>query len=182
MSKLKVISSKLIYEDKWLKFFQDKIELADKTHTTYARVERQSGAMVTLVRSDNKIFLNKQYRHIIDEFSWEIPGGGIDDGETPREAAIRELREETGISVAELTELGYFYPINSLDAEEVWLFTASVSKESIDQNEPQIEDSEMIVDSRWVSFEEALVMIESGEISDAMTALAIQLAIRKKSQ
>ncbi len=49
-------------------------------------------------------------RRIGSEDSWQMPQGGIDPGETPAEAAMRELYEETGVSTAEiLVESQYWY-------------------------------------------------------------------------
>lgn len=54
--------------------------------------------MAVLERDDgpNEIVLQKQYRPPIDKIVIEVPAGLIDEGETAEEAAVRELREETG--------------------------------------------------------------------------------------
>ena len=52
----------------------------------------------------------KQYRYGIDGFTCEIPGGMCDPGELPLDAAIRELREETGYAARKIVELGWVHP------------------------------------------------------------------------
>jgi len=45
---------------------------------------------------------------------WVLPGGGIDDGETPEAAVVREIQEETGLSVSILRKVGEYTPLNRL--------------------------------------------------------------------
>ena len=66
-------------------------------------VKDRPTARVLLVNDKNQVFLIKT--HFDPELGldprWLTPGGGIDSGETPLEAAVRELREETGIEVSQ---------------------------------------------------------------------------------
>lgn len=51
---------------------------------------------VVLINRDGRIFAGRRIDS--DSPAWQMPQGGIDDGEKPRKAALRELREETGVS------------------------------------------------------------------------------------
>lgn len=55
-------------------------------------------AGVVLVNADGHVFAGRRIDH--DQGAWQMPQGGIDAGEDPREAALRELEEETGVSRA----------------------------------------------------------------------------------
>ncbi len=65
---------------------------------------------VVAVTPEGRFVLVRQYRHGIDEFTLEIPGGVIDPGESPEEAAVRELREETGHVGAAPIRIGVVAP------------------------------------------------------------------------
>ena len=144
---------------------------------TQTWIDRTDGVGIVAVTKENKILLIKQYRYVINEYSWEIPGGGIDKGETTTDAAKRELNEETGIIAEEFYKIGIFHSLNSLNTEKVTIFYSKI--EEVELTYTNSEFSEDIVEYKYVSFSEALGMIDKGEISDAMTANAIQIVIRK---
>jgi len=62
---------------------------------------------VIALTSDGAMVLVRQYRHGIERVTLEIPGGMVDPGETPEEAGVRELLEETGYSPQGVVNLGY---------------------------------------------------------------------------
>lgn len=57
-------------------------------------------AGIMLLNSNNKVFVAKRIDTLVE--AWQMPQGGIDEGEDPKEAAIRELEEETGVKNAKV--------------------------------------------------------------------------------
>lgn len=179
---LKKVKEKQIYKDNWVEFYQDEIEFPDGSQGTYAYAKRQNGVGVVVLSSNGKVLLHKEHRYVINQYSWEVQGGGIDEGESVAEAAVRELREEAGIEVGvdSLVSLGSFYPLHSFNTELVTLFMVVVDDEEIKEN--MAEQGEHLADHQFFTFNEVYEMIESGKINDSMTANAVQLAIYKISK
>lgn len=176
---IKRIKQNKIYKDNWMKFYQDEVEFPNGEKGTYAWVDRKSGVGIVVITKDKKILLHKEFRYPIQDYSWEIQGGGIDEGETVEQAAVRELEEETGIKLneLELKKLGEFYPLHSLSTEKGYLFMAIIEK--TDFHKRNMEVSEVITDQEFFTFDEVYKMIDEGKINDSGTGHAVQLTIRK---
>jgi ADP-ribose pyrophosphatase len=65
---------------------------------------------VIAITPDGQVVLIRQFRAGTNNITVEIPGGMVDSGEDPREAAIRELREETGYVGDSVTLIGMVHP------------------------------------------------------------------------
>ncbi|MBO93714.1 MAG: NUDIX hydrolase, partial [Opitutales bacterium] len=65
---------------------------------------------VVALTPEDELILVRQHRFASGELSWEVPGGVIDPGENPIEAAIRELREETGFVGEKVRSIGSCRP------------------------------------------------------------------------
>jgi 8-oxo-dGTP pyrophosphatase MutT (NUDIX family) len=86
-----------------------------------------------------KFVMVRQWRHGALELSLEFPGGVIEPGESPGEAAERELLEETGYRAGRLTMLGEFSPNPAIMSNRVYFFIAedleSRGRQSLDEDE-----------------------------------------------
>lgn len=72
--------------------------------------------------------LVRQFRYAVGAWQIEPPAGGIEQGETPEAAAVRELAEETGLVVDELVALGQALPSGGSTNERAWLYCARCSR------------------------------------------------------
>ncbi len=91
-----------------------------RAHDFYV-IESPDWINVIPLTDDGQIVLIEQYRHGAGEISLEIPGGMVDDGESPRAAAARELLEETGYEAGEVTLLGKTRPNPAI--QDNWIHT-----------------------------------------------------------
>ncbi|HQH26092.1 MAG TPA: NUDIX hydrolase [Oligoflexia bacterium] len=81
-------------------------------------------ANIIALTTANEVVLVEQYRFGVHDFSLEIPGGFIDQGEEPMATALRELREETGYCAAKARALGAVYPNPAMQNNQMHYFFA----------------------------------------------------------
>ncbi|TBH21929.1 NUDIX hydrolase [Thermus thermamylovorans] len=113
--------------------------------------------------------LIRQYRHPTGKFLLEIPAGKVDPGETPEEAARRELLEEVGARVLEVLPLPPFHPQPSFTAVVFHPFLA-LGAEVVGR--PRLEEGELL-ETVELPLGEAYTLLERGELEDAATALTL---------
>ncbi len=76
------------------------------------------------VTRDKQVVLIRQYRHGIQDNTLEVPGGLVEDFDTPESAAVRELREETGYRPGQVSYLGRVHPNPAIQNNECHSFLA----------------------------------------------------------
>ncbi len=163
-------SRRVAYENPWITVWHDEVDRPDRSPGIYGVVHFANlAAGVVAIDAEDRIVLVGQHRYTVDEDSWEIPEGGVPDGETALDGARRELREETGVEAATWQELARVDLSNSVTDERAVLFLATDLTHG--QAEP---DPTEALQVRWVPFDEALAMTLDGRITDAMSVVAIQ--------
>lgn len=113
---------------------QDRVRV-NKKEQNYDYLEIREGVCI-LPFHEGKIVLQRQYRYPIGSWQWELPGGFVDEGEEPEEAAERELKEETGYEALEMRSLGAFYPSFGSTNEKIHLFYAACGRRGDSAKEP----------------------------------------------
>ncbi len=106
-----------------------------------------------------KVLLVKQYRPGVKGDTWEVPAGLIDNGEDPRTAAFRELREETGYSFEDVVEVDCLengvYASPAYTTEQLYFFYGRLRSDGIEPKELMLDFGEDIV-SRWAKIDDIL--------------------------
>ena len=114
------------YANPWIEVFHDEVDRPDGSPGIYGVVHFRTQAVgVVAVADDGRLLLVGQHRYPLDEYSWEIPEGGVDDGETLLEGAKRELREETGYEAADWRRLCRMTVSNSVTDERGAIYLAT---------------------------------------------------------
>jgi ADP-ribose pyrophosphatase len=128
------------------------------------------GARVgVLLIKDDMVLLVKQYRFLIDDYSLELPGGSVDQGENIEEALSRECLEETGIYCEQLRKLVRYYPGLDNVQNQTTIFYTSTFHE-VGKHVPNNKEVEGLF---WITIKECVDMIKEGKILDAMTIVGI---------
>ena len=112
------------------------------------------GVRVIILDEENRMLLVKQQHE--DKEIWMVPGGGIEDGENAAEAAIREVKEETGLDIALERLLWHIEEVSERGQRFVNFFTARVSGGRLELGEdPEFDgDSQVLREVRFMSREE----------------------------
>jgi 8-oxo-dGTP pyrophosphatase MutT (NUDIX family) len=162
------LASRTVYDNAWIGVREDSVIRPDNEPGLYGVVHFKNIAIGILAVEGEFIYLVGQYRYPLDRYSWEIPEGGCPEGEDPLAAARRELEEETGLRAAHWEKMGEAHLSNSVTDElAVWFLATELT-----QGEHRPEGTEQLK-VRRVAFQEALEMALRGEITDALSLLAI---------
>jgi ADP-ribose pyrophosphatase len=124
------------------------------------------------VAHDGKFVFVRQYRHGIDAPTLEVPGGLIDQGQSPAEAALRELREETGYGAGRMARLGATRPNPALQDNWHHMFLLVGAERLGDPQFDHGEYCEVVLLTR----QEIRSCIRNGDITHALVLLALARA------
>lgn len=139
----------------------------------FMRENNPKQAAVIIIEKDDCYLFVRQYRHALGKDMLELPRGSAKDDETSAQCAIRELLEESGISVKneDIIKIGTVCPNSGVMASEVNIFFARIS-----ESEKKLNSSfDGIKEVTFIHKSKVLSMIASNEITDAFSISALML-------
>lgn len=111
-----------VFNGKFINMFRtaNGYEFASRKEKTYRKGNTKPDAVVVVAKHQpsNKLVVIKNFRLAINQTSWELPAGIVDEGETVVEAAKRELWEETGLTLTKTYNIRNTFPTAGLTDEQ----------------------------------------------------------------
>ena len=168
--KWKVLSSEYLVKRPWLTARRDVAELPDgPINHEYYVLEYPDWVNIIAITKDGQIVMERQYRHALGNTCFELPCGVIEAGETPLEAAKRELLEETGFAGGEWKEWMTLSPNPATSTNLAHSFLAVGVEKVSGQHLDATEDIEIYT----FSPEEVKEMLLNGEFMQASMLAAL---------
>jgi ADP-ribose pyrophosphatase len=171
------VSSRPVYANPWIRVREDVAELPDGRTTIYGVVECPGAVGILPFVDLDTVLLVGQYRYVVGDFFWEMPTGAAHAGEDLESTAQRELAEEAGYQAGRLVSLGSFHTSKSILHEVAHLYLAEDLRPA-----SRLPDPTEFIERRVFPFDEALAMVERGEIKDSMTIVAVLRAARLRGR
>lgn len=159
---LRIEPQELVYQDRNQKLYRI-IARFDGFSKEYYVSDHGQRAAVVAVRN-GEVLLTRQYRLLIKGLSYEIPGGRVDEKETPKAAAIRECLEETGVQCLNLKPLISYHPSLDIWKNYTYIFYSKEFKEIAKNNS----------DRRvWIPLARCIDLVFTQQVVDSLSIVAL---------
>ncbi len=162
----------VIYDSDWVSLVTTDVVMPDGTQIDHHVVRMPGPAAGAVMVHDGAVLMLYRHRFITNTWGWEIPAGGVDPGESPDNAAVREALEESGWEPTSVSPLCSFNPANGVLDQTFHIF---VSEDAVHRSDPSNLNEAARIE--WVPVDEVRRLLTSGEINDGLTFGAISFAL-----
>ncbi|MBS7576823.1 MULTISPECIES: NUDIX hydrolase [unclassified Enterococcus] len=169
----KTLNRKKIFKGHIIEVVHDDVELPNGLGQAKRElVFHPGGVAVLAITPEDKVILISQYRKPMEKVLLEIPAGKLEAGEREhlKEAALRELEEETGYFAQSIELISEVYTSPGFADELLHIF---IAKDLVKQANPLPQDDDEVIVKQELTFEEAQAKLQNGEIEDAKTVIAL---------
>ena len=174
----KMLSSRYVYQDRWFQARADSCEFPDgRIIEPYYVVELPNWCNTVIITKEDKIILVRQYRYPVDQITFELPGGVIEKDEDPKEAAKREMEEETGYTSDDIEFLLQLAPNPAINNNTAYFYLArNAYPASNTRNKDEFEDIDVVSFSKeeiWQLLKENKMQhgVQIGPLYEALVKL-----------
>ena len=174
----KQLNTTNVFRGLLLDVYSDDILLPNGNTSKREYIKHVGAACVVPVDNDGNIIIEKQFRYPFSKVLTEIPAGKLDSKDEPHlDAALRELREETGYTAEKMVYLGEYIPTCAYSDEVIHMYLA----QGISFTERELDDDEFL-DVEFIELDTLYEMTLRGEICDAKTQIAVLKAYEMKKR
>jgi len=136
----------------------------------YYSIETRTDAVSILAKTKEGLFVvNEEYRYPVRRYLLSLPGGYMDDNESPEQSAERELLEETGYKAERFVLMGSSYPYAGVSNQQLF-YVVALGAEKV--AEPKLEPAEILRTS-VLNIEEINRRIAQGAPTDGILCTAL---------
>lgn len=171
------IKENLVFQNPYLTVWVNDVIRPDGEPGSHFRLSRGRTNQIVAVDERGGIIIVGQWRYATGRYSWELPGGHIDDDEGVLRAAEREFGEEVEGGGSNWEELGTIDLLNGAFTDKVDILFTSYTSSS---EEASGKEEEGIDNQRIVSPQEFVAMVHRGEISNPPSIAGFFLYATKK--
>lgn len=173
------LASNQLIQDRWLSLRADSCELPNgRVVDPYYVIEDREWIHVFAEDHDGRVLIVRQYRYAADVECAELPGGTVGEGESPLEAAKRELQEETGYVAMDWRTIGTVFANPARQTNAIHIFFATDLSHTADQ---QLDETEEIT-VEFSTIAEIKTMIEKGTFSQSLHIASFYMSLEAKSR
>lgn len=157
-----------VYRSPFLVLHEHDVITPDGRDAVYGVVHCGDCVGVLPFVDEDHVLMVRQHRFVAKRWTWEMPTGGVHEGETIEQAAQRELAEEAGFRAGQLEPICSYHTSKSSIDETAHLFVgrALIPAQAVPDDSEQIE-------RRALPFAEVLARVLDGRITDSMTVIAV---------
>jgi ADP-ribose pyrophosphatase len=164
----KIVKSEVMYSGPVFGVRRDEVIEPGGVRTTRDMITHSGSVVVLPVLPDGRIVLIRQYRHATRGYLWELVAGRMDEGETAKKAAARELMEETGYRAKKYKVFLDVFPTPGFLEERMYILLA----EGLTAGQAHPEEDEKI-EVKAYNLKELKHMLQLGKLHDAKTIAGI---------
>jgi ADP-ribose pyrophosphatase len=173
-SPFKLLATREVYANRWLSVREDRVVRPGGSEGIFGVITMKAGSSVLPVTPNGEVHLTREFKYGIDAYSIEAVSGAIEEGESPQEAAARELQEELGMTAADWVDLGVVDPFTTVVKSPNYLF---VARNALQTHETALDEGEVL--TRFtITLNEAIALVEKSSITHSATCVLILKAAR----
>jgi ADP-ribose pyrophosphatase len=166
-------SREVFVAEPWIRVSAERVRLPDgRVVDDYHQIRLMDFAMVFAQTADERVILERQYKHGLGKVTLTLPAGAIECGEQALAAAKRELLEETGYRAKEWQSMGAFVVSGNYGVSTAHMFLARQARLVAEPDSGDLEDMEIVL----MSTAEIAEALRQGQVELISTVAAIALA------